>query len=66
MAAITIGVAGVTALAVLLASQSMLPRAATSSAAPSADGFNLPRGALVIRPSQPSLAKTSQMVKGIG
>ncbi|MEJ8848974.1 MFS transporter [Variovorax rhizosphaerae] len=43
-----IWVAGATALAVLLASQYMLPRAATSSAAPAADGFNLPRGALVI------------------
>ncbi|RZL95438.1 MAG: MFS transporter [Variovorax sp.] len=36
------------ALAVLLASQRMLPRAATASASPSDAGFRLPRGALVI------------------
>jgi len=41
-------VAGVTALAVLLASHYMLPRAATASAAPTAEGFSLPRGALLI------------------
>lgn len=36
------------ALAVLLASHWMLPRAATASAAPADAGFRLPRGALVI------------------
>jgi predicted MFS family arabinose efflux permease len=41
-------VAAVTAFAVLLASQNMLPRAATTSASSVADEFNLPHGALVI------------------
>ena len=41
-------VAGAMATVVLAASQRMLPRIATASAAPSAPGFSMPRGALVI------------------
>ncbi|MEP6722661.1 MAG: MFS transporter [Variovorax sp.] len=41
-------VAGAMATVVLAASQRMLPRIATASAAPPAPGFSMPRGALVI------------------
>jgi predicted MFS family arabinose efflux permease len=41
-------VAGATALAVLWASQHMLPRTVTASTTPADDGFRLPRGALVV------------------
>ena len=41
-------VAGAMATVVLAASQRMLPRSATASAAPPAPGFSMPRGALVI------------------
>ncbi|MGJ7493949.1 MFS transporter [Variovorax sp. RT4R15] len=41
-------VAGTMAMLILAASQRMLPRIATASAAPPAQGFSMPRGALVV------------------